>query len=46
MSGEGGLATGLRRGGYGLPCLVSALVDVLMWGPITASFMFFFVFLL
>ena len=45
MSGEGGLATGLRRGGDGLLCLVSALFDMLMFGPITVGFVFFFVFL-
>ena len=44
MSWEGGLATGLRRGGDGLPCLVSALVDVLMIGPVTAGFEFFLCF--
>ena len=46
MSGEGGLATGLRRSGDGLPCLVCALVDVLTCGPVTTGFVFFFVFLL
>ena len=46
MSGEGGLATGLQRGGDGLSCLASALVDVLTLGPVTVGFVFFFVFLL
>ena len=46
MSGEGGLATGLTRVGDGLFCLVSALVDVLTFGPVTAGFVFFFGFLL
>ena len=46
MSGEGGLATGLRMGGNGLPCQVPALVHVLTLGSDKAGFVFFFVFLL
>ena len=46
MSGVGGLATVLRRGSDGFPCLVSALVDVLTLGPIRAGLVFFFVLLL
>ena len=46
MSGEGGLATGLWRGGDVFRCLVSALVDVLTWGPVTVGCVFLFVVLL
>ena len=46
MSGERGLATGLRRGGGDLPCLVSVLVDVVTLYPVTAGFAFFFGFIL